>query len=231
MITKKTLSRFSTQSLLTICLLPSIISAAADPRAKVAHPEVRQSFYEAINGEWLASNEIPADKSGISNFSVIQDDISADLRKLFEEKRDGDSSSEDFQKAHTLYHSYLNTDSRNKAGLSPIQDDLDEIDDLDTHEELGLHFAELFKNGVQTPVVWVVGPDFRNSKAHLLWVVQNGLGLPARAMYLDNDTRSKGIVDQYTKYLTTLFTVANIEAPSSAVEKVVALERSLATIQ
>ncbi len=181
-----------------LTLLLSVVVPFSEILAENSHKSSalseKKSFYDAVNYDWLAQNEIPADKSGISNFSVVQDLISEDLRKIFEEKTQTGEPSEDLRKVQALYRSFLNKDVRNQAGIDPIAEDLDDIDDLDDHEEIALHFAKMFKNGVSAPLVWVVGPDFKNSKAHLLWVVQNGLGLPARAMYLDQDERSKSIV-------------------------------------
>lgn len=121
--------------------------------------------------------------------------------------------------------------ARNEAGIDPIEDDLEEIADLEDHKEVALHFAKLFKNGVPVPFVWILGPDYKNSNAHLLWVYQSGLGLPARAMYLEQDARSKSIVEEYKKYVSKLLVLASIPATTGDIDAVVELERSLASIQ
>ncbi len=227
------LNRFaSLQGRLALLFLSVVVPLSgvfADFRNKGDTPSEKKGFYDAVNHDWLAQSAIPADKPGISNFTSVQDSIAENLRKIFEEKVA--EPTEDLRKAQALYASYLNTDTRNRAGIEPIEDDLDDIDDLEDHEEVALHFARVFKHGVPAPIVWVVGPDFKNSKAHLLWLVQSGLGLPARAMYLDQDERSKGIVEEYTKYITKLLTLAKINSASELAHEVVALERSIAAIQ
>ena len=219
-----------TLSRLFLVIAIAILSARS-ARADQPVPTERTSLYEAVNGQWLAATPIPSDQPGVTNFQVLTDAIRLELQTALEETIDPAKDSDTTVKAKTLYRSFLETTRRDDAGLDPIEDDLESIDDIETYSEVALHFAKFLKVGISSPFLLVVGPNFRDSNASIIWAVQNGLGMPARAMYLDQDERSVKLRSLYQGYLAKLFALADISRPDKAAADVLELETALAKIQ
>ena len=221
------LRRATLRVLSTALLLALPVNSFATPFAS----SEKQSLYEAVNATWLSDHPIPSDKPGVTNFNVLQDVVDEHLRALLEEKVSGERLSKEAQQARALYSSFLNWEEREDVGLDAIEEELEEIDELKTHHQVALHFAKFLQKGIASPLVWVRGPDFKDSKRNLLWLSQSGLGMPARAMYLGEDERSKTLRTLYVSHLETLLALAEIESPKETAGQVMALEVGLATIQ
>jgi putative endopeptidase len=72
---------------------PEVPARSAAPPALLSGIDVQyiddsvraqDDFYKHINGKWLASTEIPADKASYGSFTKLRDDSEAQLRAIIE---------------------------------------------------------------------------------------------------------------------------------------------------
>jgi predicted metalloendopeptidase len=190
----------------------------------------RQDFNLWVNHNWMESTPIPADKPGINNFLLIQEDVNNHLLKLLATLKDKTAKSVSEKKIALLYDAYLNTAKRDVDGLSSLQADLQQIEAVQNYDDVVIQFARLQKLGVAAPLFYVVGADFKQSSRNIVIVSQAGLGLE-RDNLLGDDERSKNIRQHYLEALQKLFLRANINQPAQQANFVLALEIALAQIQ
>ncbi|AWB83150.1 M13 family metallopeptidase [Corynebacterium liangguodongii] len=129
-------------------------------------------LFELVNGQWVATHEIPADRGIDGAFYALRDKSEADVRDLLEDGvgRGGD-----------LYLSFMDTAEINAAGLAPLEPDLQKLA-VSNITELARSFGELERVGVGAPVTYWVEKDSQGEDS-IAYVVQSGLGLPDEAYY------------------------------------------------
>lgn len=192
----------------------------------------QDDLYMAVNGHWLKTVEIPADKSNYGAFTAL-DDLSRDrIRTIIEEaaaKKNPLGS--DAQKVGDLYRSFMDEARIEKLGLTPLNGELEAIRALSTHEQVAHHFGYLNQIEVQTPLNFGVSQDKKSSREYLAEVQQSGLGLPDRDYYLVDEPRFKQGRDAYVIYIGRLLTLAGKPAADAdeAAKRILALETQLAS--
>lgn len=92
-------------------------------------PDVRiqDDLYRHVNGEWLDSFEIPADKAIYGSFYRLRDDSESAVKQILEEAIENPSPGVQ-QQIGDLYASFLNEYLANQKGIEPIEDELASID-------------------------------------------------------------------------------------------------------
>lgn len=189
-----------------------------------------KNFYQWVNRDWLKSTPVPADKPGISNFEAIQEKVNQRLVELLEQLKSNPNKTKDETKLITLYEAFTNLDQRKAQGLSPLSQELSQIDRAASHRDIARLFARLQKIGVAVPLIYDVTTDLKNSERNIIFVEQSGLGMEQEG-YLNDDERSRGHRDLYRNAIRQLFSLASESEPERKADKVLDLEQELAKIQ
>ncbi|MFM8478499.1 MAG: hypothetical protein ACKOEO_22165, partial [Planctomycetaceae bacterium] len=136
-----------------------------------------------VNGRWLLSTDIPADKSNYGSFTRLDDEARENIRAIIEDavKNPTDDIS---RKVGDFYKSYLDEALIEALGLTPIRKQLDAIDELSTPEQIARYFGAGGVQGLAGPIGFYVSVDDRNSSRYLSHIIQSGLTLPDRDYYL-----------------------------------------------
>ena len=125
------------------------------------------NFFRYVNGNWLNSTEIPADKSNYGSFNILAD-RSNDRVKAIIESSAGKSAAAgtEEQKIGDFYAAFMDMDAINAAGLAPVQADLKLIADVPTHEAAAklMGTPEL---GIRAPVGGWVDVDFKDIENYI----------------------------------------------------------------
>ncbi len=196
-------------------------------------PEVnpKDDFYNFVNGTWMDETEIPADRSSWGGFSVLRKSTDNDVLEILAiAKASGKYGPEtDQAKALALFDSKLDTIARNKAGLAPLQSALDAIAGIKNLADLQTVTAK--NPAVSTPFLGLgVFADLNNSAMNAVYLGPNGLGLPDRDFYLEQDEKSKEIREEYKKHTARMLQMlgdSEVNAKAAA-EKILAMETILA---
>ncbi len=186
-------------------------------------------FNAFVNGSWIKTTEIPADKPGYGIFTILRDESQEHVKAIIEESADGDfAKGSDEQKVGDLFASYMDTETRNELGVSPIQSDLDQIDAIENAEDLAIYFAKVNKLGVSVPFVLDQYVDFKDPNTYMIYTFQGGLGLPDREFYFLEDEKSQDIRTKYVEHVAKMFELAGLENGQGAADTIMALESKLA---
>ncbi len=179
------------------------------------------NFYLHANQIWLDSTEIPADKSNYGIFTLLNDETQKQVRTLIEQAA-GQQSQPDSaaQKVGDLYNSVLDTEARNRAGISPIADLLLLINNINSKRSAAAAMGSLRWSGIGGPIVAYVGVDAKKSDQYAVYVTQSGLTLPDRDYYLEDDPRYVEIRSKLKVYIAEMLGelgVANAAAEADAI--------------
>ncbi|MFL6616952.1 MAG: M13 family metallopeptidase [Povalibacter sp.] len=197
-------------------------------------PSVRaqDDFYRHVNGHWLATTEIPSDRSNYGAFTLLADGAERDLRQILEEAAAAASSANpDQQKVGDLYASFMDETTIDAKGLEPLRQELAVIEAIKTRRDLAKYIGHSQRIGVAQPFSFYVAIDRKNSTQYLSVIYQGGLGLPDRDYYLSDDARLKSIREQYRTYVRDLLAMSGSRSAEASAEQIVRIEAQMAEAQ
>jgi len=190
----------------------------------------QDDLYRHVNGRWLLTTEIPADKSNYGAFTALADTARDNVRAIIEAaaRQPADPIG---RKIGDFYQSYMNEELINKQGLDPLRSELAAIDKLASTDDLVAWFGRVVPLGIASPVGFSIGVDDKNSSRYLAGVMQHGLTLPDRDYYLEDKESYRTARQALAAYITRLFELAQLPADADAPQSILKLERSLAQVQ
>ncbi len=227
---------------------PRSESGPASPPTRVAAASSQQSgidmnavdkavrpqddFYRYVNGRWMATTEIPADRSRYGMFNVLDDQTQEQLKTIiFEAAKKNAAAGSNDQKLGDLYASFMDEKRIEELGSQPIAADLKLIHDAKSHTEIAQVMGQLERVGVTGPLGFYIYPDAKNPGVYGFWVSQSGLTLPDRDYYLKDDEKFKTARTALKDYAAKLLGALDYPDAAGAAERVLALETRLAEIQ
>ena len=186
-------------------------------------------FNAYVNGAWMATAEIPADRPINSVGLEVHEQATENVRVIIEESAEGDfAKGTDEQKVGDLYNSYMDKETRNTAGVAPIQPDFERIAGLESAHDLAVYFAEANKTGINMPFALGQYVDFKDNNQYMMYTWQGGLGLPDREYYSKDDEKSESIRQAYVAHIETMFGLAGLPDGAAAAQMIMALETRMA---
>lgn len=190
-------------------------------------------FYNFVNGKWMKSAVIPADRGRWGAFEQLDKATDSMTLAVLDEATKGGkySSTSDQGKAVALYATVMDTVNRNKQGIEPLKPYLNEIDKIETVSDLNAYITAYMPYGESTLFGMGVDADFKNSNKNSVYFSPAGLGLPERDYYLKTDEKSKELQNKYKAFVAQMLeefgTPAN-KAKEDA-EHIYNVEKALAT--
>lgn len=190
----------------------------------------KNDFYNYVNGNWMKTNVIPDDESRWGGFGVLRKTTRQDVLNIIKSAQNNNSYNDgsDQMKALLIFETKLDTVSRNKAGIQPIQHLLEAIDGINNIYDLQTVYATI--TGISAPFAGIgANPDLNDSSMNTAWVFPGGLGLQ-RDYYIDEDEKTKEIRNDYLKHVSKMFKFLgyNILDAEKAANLILDLETKLA---
>jgi putative endopeptidase len=195
-------------------------------------PSVRpqDDLFRYVNGTWLATAEIPADRALQATFNMLADEAEVGLRELIEEAAGSDAEpGTAARKVGDLYASFCNTERVDALGVTPLRDDLAAIASVTDVTGLLALSGRLQREGTGGAIALFVDTDARDSTRYLPYLQQSGLGLPDESYYREDSFEL--VREEYVAHVARMLRLAGVagEDDASAVaERVMALETRLA---
>lgn len=200
------------------------------------NPRIRpeDDLFGHVNGRWLDTVDIPADRSSWGPGVQLQESAELQVHAIVTElvvgvsggAADEDRLSEDARKIAALYTCFMDEQAAEKRGLEPVRPQLRAVEELADTRQLAAFLGGFERGGGEGLFRRFVSTDDRNSDRYLVNIGQGGLGLPDESYY--RDEKFAGVREQYAAYLTELFTLAGQRAPAAAAQAVLELETRLA---
>lgn len=128
-------------------------------------PAVRpgDDFFQYVNGTWIKTTVMPADKARYGSFDALRDKSEADVRATIEENAKlTHAPGSAGQKVGDFYNAFIDTAMIETLGLAPAKPDLDAIAGARTHNEIAVLMAQPGIPG--GPVGLGVGLNSRKSR-------------------------------------------------------------------
>ncbi len=183
-------------------------------------------FFRYVNGKWLATTVIPADKARFGMFDALRDKSEADVRALVDELgRTPAPAGTIRQKVADLYASWMDEARIEARGLEPLRADLAAIDAASTKTDL---IRLMGRTEFSAPFGFGINADPADPTRYVVTISQAGLGMPVRDYYLAPGEKFDGYRAAYRTYVTRIFELLGDPAPAESAATVIALETKLA---
>jgi putative endopeptidase len=198
----------------------SQIDPAVDPGA---------NFSTYVNGRWIASAEIPADRTRYGPFDMLREDATHDVEALVADLVASDPApGTTARRVVDAYEAFLDQDAINAAGLVPAYPFLTQIYSAPDLAALARLFGQ---PGYPALVSAGVTIDDVDPNSHAIGVGFTGMGLPDRKYYLDDSGRNLEIRAAYMEYLTFMLGKAGYADPAEAARIVYDFEHRVAQLE
>jgi putative endopeptidase len=199
-------------------------------------PAVRaqDDFFTYLNGQWLKTTEIPADKSSWGTFAKLRDDLNPQLRTMIEaaQKDTHKKAGTDTQKIGDLYASYMDEKKLDALGYRPLTGEMQRIRALRDKKAVPALIAHLSQIGVSMPYGIGVGQDARESTRYAAQISQGGLGLPDRDYYLKkDDAKLVDVRAKYERHVEKTLALAGEKDAAAMAKSILGFETALAEAQ
>ena len=187
----------------------------------------REDFFRYVNGSWLKSYEIPADRSGYGSFTVLREESEASVREIIADlaKVEAETGT-NAQKIGDLFRSFMDEERIESLGVQPISADilasLAITDAADFLQKIGKFEARglggLFQIGVEV--------DPHDSTRYVMYMLQGGISLPDEAYY--REEQYAPIRESFLLHVTKMLTLAGVDKAGDHAARVIALETKIA---
>jgi putative endopeptidase len=164
-------------------------------------------FYRYSNGGWMQNNPIPGDKARFGSFDVLDENNKQQLKTIIEEatlKASGQKGS-NLQKVGYFYSSGMDTIAVEAAGITPIANDIQNINACKNMEDLQKLAGTFQLCGISVFFGIQAEQDNKNSSMMIAQFWQGGISLPERDYYLENEKRTQEIRAEYLNHIQKIF--------------------------
>ena len=175
-------------------------------------PDIRpqDDLFGHVNGTWLATEEIPSDRSSWGPFVQLADVAEEQVRDIILELAEGGAEeAEDpveARKIADLFNSFMDTEAIERKGLRPVQPLIRAVDSLGDLRDLAAFVGEFERIGGHGVFGSYIDTDRKDSDRYLVYLFQGGLGLPDESYY--REEKFAEIREKYVAYLARLFELA-----------------------
>ena len=226
-------------SVATLASLPVQAQQSGTPAAQAPAAVLPgDDFYGYVNGEWMRTTEIPADRSSWGSFASLAEETNARITSLVEGLPRNAKAGTEAAQIGDFYRSYMDEAAIEAKGWTPIKPLLKKIDQL--HDQAGL--ARALGESLRADVdplnatnfftenlfgLWVA-QDLNDTSRNVAYLLQGGLGMPDRAYYLTDSPRMQGLRTSYQAHIAAMLKLAGYSQPEERAARVFALEQQIA---
>ncbi len=123
----------------------------------------QDDLYRFVNGTWLKTTEIPADKSNYGSFTLLADEAEKNLRVIVEEAAAAKAAPGSAQQLiGDFYSSYMDEAKAEQLGLAPLQPELDRIAAINDRKQLLAYLSRAQLLMIDNPIGAQIFADAKN---------------------------------------------------------------------
>jgi putative endopeptidase len=205
-------------------IVPEWIDANTDPC---------EDFFQYACGGFLATAEIPPDRSSWGTISIIDERNEKFLKQTLEDAAANPGSDPVKQKLGDYYAACMDEAAIEAAGTKPLEPFLAEIAKVKDAKTAAQAVIQLHTLGLSPLFGLYPSQDFADATQVIANVDQAGLGMPDRDYYLKSDKDMKDVRVAYTAHIGRMFALlgADTKEQKTAVADVMRIETALAKVQ
>lgn len=179
-------------------------------------------FFRYACGGWNDAHPLTAEYSRYGTFDELFENSQKQLRELIEglAAQKNNQAGSAAQKIGDLYNMAMDSVTLNKQGAEPVKAMLDKIAGMKDKSEIVPMMTEMAHIGIGTYFHSYVYADPKNSSLNIFQMGQGGINLGEKEYYLDTDSITQNIREQYKLYIGKLFQLAGF-SEADAQQKVV----------
>ncbi len=212
----------------------SAAPAYAAPAAAVLPGD---DFFGYVNGDWLKTVQIPADRSRWGIAAEMSELTNQRLLKLIEEA--GQHATGEAKMVADYYRTSFDEAAIEAQGLAPLQQVLAPIAAIKDKAQLTRALGATLRVDVD-PLnatnfftenlfgIWIA-QGLTDPAHNTPYLLQGGLGMPDRAYYLDDKPSMQALREKYQAHIAATFKLAGMDDAEVRAARVFALETKIAT--
>ena len=194
-------------------------------------------FFRYANGGWLASTEIPKDRSswgvGAQVAELTDERVAKLIREIGEAKGNPNA-----RLVGDYFAAFMDEATIESKGLAPLDKSLAAIADIKTKAALSkalggtvradvdvLNATELHTRNVLG--LWVA-QDLDDPTRYAAFLIQGGLGMPDREYYVDPSPRMTDMRTKYQAHVAAVLELAHVKDSAAKAARIVDLEKKIA---
>ena len=135
------------------------------------------------SGTWYDNYELPADKTRYGAFTALAERSEERVKNIVDGLLEKETLNDEEKLVHDFFVAYMDTDTINEKGLSPISDVLSTIENMSTQKDLSEVFGNAWLTGASSPINSGMWYNRLDPNEYQLSVGVGGLGLPDRDYY------------------------------------------------
>lgn len=163
-------------------------------------------FYQYACGGWMKNNPLPPAYPRYGSFDVLTEENNKRVNGILDELLKGSYEKGSVeQKLSDLYKLAMDSVKREQDGVKPLMPIIKRMENAKTVEELFSIQMELAPIGDVEFWSVYLGADDKNAKENIVTVYQGGLMLGQKDYYLENDTATAKIREEYKKHIVRMF--------------------------
>lgn len=188
----------------------------------------QDDLYRHVNGNWLDTAEIPADRAADGAFYHLRDESEKNVRAIIEElAKVGGATGSNAQKIADLYSDFMDESRVEELGISPIAADLERASKISNLEEFTRTLGSLESRGLGGFFSGWVTADASDPTTNIAYIYQGGLSLPDEAYYRE-ESHAK-VRGELVSHIQRMFDLAGISDGAAHAARIMELETQIAS--
>ncbi|MCL1137895.1 M13 family metallopeptidase [Shewanella pneumatophori] len=185
-------------------------------------------FFMYASGTWYDNYVMPADKTRFGAFTGLAERSEKQVKEIIDDIASRSDLNAEEQLIADFYQAYMDTDTINKLGITPIQGTLDQINAIKSTDDLTKVFGASWLTGASSPIAGGMWFNRLDPNQYEMSIGASGLGLPDRSYYLEDAERFVKIREAYVSHIAEMLTFAGIKDGQARAEAILALETKMA---
>ncbi len=192
----------------------------------------KDDFFLFANNKWFKQHPIPSSEANNGLWKTIQDKLNQAILKICQSSA-ADTKAEkgsNKQKIGDFYFSGMDTVSIDKAGITPLKEEMANIDAVNSVNDLLSLTAQFQTKDISFLYGFGINKDDKNSEQYVVGLSQIGLGLPERDYYFNSDALTVSIRAEYVKHIKAMFMLIGSDEKTAGAnaENIMKLETTIA---
>jgi putative endopeptidase len=189
----------------------------------------QDDFFQYANGAWCKANPVPDNESRWGSFNELDQANKAKLRTILEDAaKDNSVEGSVHQILGDYYTSFIDFETRNKLGLSPIKEEIELIQEISDKKQLPALIGKMHRDGIGVFYRFGVGQNMKDVDNNIASFYQGGISLPNKEYYTNKNKSDE--LASFEEHIRKVFehisySPDNLEATANSV---VQFERRLA---